>query len=116
MIIGVGLGILTGVLLTATAVAVVTRSRREHVAGPDPGDLLTRVLDHQLASMTDELSKVGDLVRSLERDRHRAFGELSNELRRQHEGLNTLTEHTHQLREVLSSSLDRSAGKPILWV
>jgi len=107
MIVGVGLGILTGVLLTATAVAVVTRSRRAHVPGPDPGDMLTRVLDHQLASMTDELGKVGDLVRSLERDRHRAFGELSNELRRQHEGLNTLTEHTHQLREVLSSSQAR---------
>ncbi len=93
---------------SAAAVAVATLwLRRAHVLGADPGDVLTRVLDHQLASMTDELGKVGDLVRSLERDRHHAFGELANELRRQHEGLNTLTEHTHQLREVLSSSQAR---------
>jgi DNA recombination protein RmuC len=108
MIVGIVVGMLVGVLLSGAAVAVITRwLRQERAPMPDPGDLLTRVLDHQLASMTDELGKVGDLVRSLEHDRHRAFGELANELRRQHEGLNTLTEHTHQLREVLSSSQAR---------
>src|ERR1700730_12169937 len=108
MIVGIVVGMLVAVLLCGAAVAVITRwLRPERAPKPDPGDLLTRVLDHQLASMTDELGKVGDLVRSLEHDRHRAFGELANELRRQHEGLNTLTEHTHQLREVLSSSQAR---------
>ena len=54
--------------------------------------------------MTGELGKVSDLVRELEHDRHKAFGELTNELQRQHEGLNALSEHTHQLREALASS------------
>ena len=96
---------------------------------PDPGELLARLLeanralleqerlratseldgkkaliDQQLASMTGELGKVSDLVRELEHDRHQAFGELTNELQRQHEGLNALSEHTQQLREVLASS------------
>jgi DNA recombination protein RmuC len=102
------LGIVVGVLLSAAAVVVASLwLRRRPDPGPDPGALLTRVLDHQLGSMTNELGKVSDLVHSLERDRHRAFGELANELRRQHEGLNTLSEHTQQLREVLSSSQAR---------
>ena len=62
------------------------------------------LIDQQLVSMTGELGKVSDLVRELEGDRHKAFGELTNELRRQHEGLNALSEHTHQLREALASS------------
>lgn len=62
------------------------------------------LIDQQLTSMTGELGKVSDLVRELEHDRHKAFGELTNELRRQHEGLNALSEHTHQLREALASS------------
>ncbi len=62
------------------------------------------LIDQQLASMTGELGKVSDLVRDLEHDRRHAFGELTNELRRQHEGLNALSEHTHQLREALGSS------------
>jgi hypothetical protein len=61
------------------------------------------LIDQQLASMTGELAKVSELVRELEHDRHHAFGELTNELRRQHEGLNALSEHTHQLREALAS-------------
>jgi DNA recombination protein RmuC len=109
MILGIAVGVSVGVSLIALIVVAVVIGwlRRERAPVPDPGDLLTRVLDHQLASMTDELGKVGDLVRSLERDRQRAFGELANELSRQHEGLNALTEHTHQLREVLSSSQAR---------
>src|SRR6185369_16182585 len=62
------------------------------------------LIDQQLVSMTGELGKVSDLVRELEHDRHKAFGALSNELRRQHEGLNALSEHTQHLREALASS------------
>jgi DNA recombination protein RmuC len=105
MVLGIVVGVVMGVVVGGALVALVARQRRTR--GPDPGEVLNRVLDHQLGSMTTELGKVGELVRSLERDRHRAFGELSNELRRQHEGLNTLSEHTQQLREVLSSSQAR---------
>ena len=65
------------------------------------------LIDQQLVSMTGELGKIGDLVRELEHDRHRAFGALTNELRRQHEGLNALSEHTQQLREALANSRAR---------
>ncbi|MGH8977098.1 MAG: DNA recombination protein RmuC [Acidimicrobiia bacterium] len=61
------------------------------------------LIDQQLGTMTSELGKVGQLVKALEADRRTAFGELANELQRQHEGLNSLTENTRQLREALAS-------------
>ena len=39
-------------------------------------------------------------MRQLEGGQRKAYGELSNELRRQHEGITALSEHTQQLREV----------------
>lgn len=65
------------------------------------------LIDQQLSAMTGELHKVGELVRGLDADRRRAFGELANELRRQHEGLAELTAHTRQLREALASQRAR---------
>src|SRR5712691_294112 len=65
------------------------------------------LIDQQLVSMTGELGKVSDLVREREHDRHKAFGALTNELQRQHEGLNALSENTHQLREALANSRAR---------
>ncbi len=65
------------------------------------------LIDQQLASMNGELGKVSELVRELEHDRHKAFGALTNELQRQHEGLNALSENTHQLREALANSRAR---------
>lgn len=65
------------------------------------------LIDQQLRVMTGELDRVGELVRGLDADRRRAFGELANELRRQHEGLAELTSHTRQLREALASQRAR---------
>lgn len=65
------------------------------------------LIDQQLRVMTGELDRVGELVRGLDADRRRAFGELANELRRQHEGLTELTTHTRQLREALASQRAR---------
>jgi DNA recombination protein RmuC len=62
------------------------------------------LIDQQLVTMTGELDKVSELVRTLEGGQRKAYGELSNELRRQHEGLTALSEHTQQLREALASS------------
>jgi DNA recombination protein RmuC len=130
MTIAVVVGVLLGVAAGAVVALVVTARGRARVpAGPDPGETLTRLLDanralleqerlrasseldgkkslidQQLGSMTSELAKVAELVRSLETDRHKAFGELANELRRQHDGLSSLAEHTQQLREALASS------------
>jgi DNA recombination protein RmuC len=65
------------------------------------------LIDQQLGVMTSELGKVGELVRGLDADRRSAFGELTNELQRQHEGLNALSENTRQLREALASQKTR---------
>jgi DNA recombination protein RmuC len=100
--------------------------------GPDAAELFTRLLnannvmleqerlradadltakksliDQQLGTMNAELGKVNTLVRELENDRRHAFGQLTNELQRQHEGLETLSANTQQLREVLASSKAR---------
>jgi DNA recombination protein RmuC len=131
MVIGALLGVLIGALIAgAVAVwAVRTQVQAAPPQMPDTGELVSRLLDanralleqerlrsaseldgkkglidQQLLSMTGELGKVSDLVRELENDRHKAFGQLTNELQRQHEGLNALSEHTHQLREALSNS------------
>jgi DNA recombination protein RmuC len=84
-------------LVAGVAAFVVAGRLRVRPSRPDP----------QLASMTAELGRIGELVHGLDRERARAFGELANELRRQHEGLNDLTEHTRQLREALASSKAR---------
>jgi len=65
------------------------------------------LIDQQLVTMTGELDKVTALVRQLDGGQRKAYGELSNELRRQHEGMAALSEHTQQLREVLASSKAR---------
>src|SRR6478609_2743540 len=65
------------------------------------------LIDQQLVTMTGELDKVSELVRTLDGGQRKANGELSNELRRQHEGLTALSEHTQQLREALASSKAR---------
>jgi DNA recombination protein RmuC len=65
------------------------------------------LIDQQLVTMTGELDKVTALVRQVEGGQRKAYGELSNELRRQHEGIAALSEHTRQLREALASSKAR---------
>jgi DNA recombination protein RmuC len=92
--------VLLGGLAVGVLVGVAVATRRTS-AEPDTKTVL---LDHQLGAMNAELGKVNDLVRSLERDRRQAFGELAGELRRQHEGLHALTENTQQLREALAST------------
>ncbi len=133
MVIGLVLGVIVGCLVAAAAGALVVkvglaRARVEPPPPVDQNELVQRLIDanrsvleqqrllatseldgkkglidQQLVSMTGELGKVSELVRELEHDRHKAFGELTNELQRQHEGLNALSEHTHQLKEALAS-------------
>jgi DNA recombination protein RmuC len=65
------------------------------------------LIDQQLVTMTGELDKVTELVRQLDGGQRKAYGELSNELRRQHDGVAELTKNTQQLRETLASSKAR---------
>jgi DNA recombination protein RmuC len=135
--LAVGVGVIGACILGCAAGAVFVwagqvRARRELPQPPDTNELVARLLeanralleqerlratseldgkkgliDQQLASMNGELGKVSELVRELEHDRHKAFGALTNELQRQHEGLNALSENTHQLREALANSRAR---------
>jgi DNA recombination protein RmuC len=91
--------ILVGGVLIAVLVAVLLL--RQELDGKKS------LIDQQLVTMTGELHKVGELVHSLERDRRQVFGQLTNELQRQQEGLHALTENTQQLRETLASTKAR---------
>ncbi len=129
-VVGGGIvGWVTGALIVSAGRARLRLERLEQPQPPDAGELVSRLIeanqvmleaerlragteldgkkgliDQQLVSMTGELGKVSELVRELEQDRHQAFGELTNELQRQHAGLNALSEHTRQLREALANS------------
>ncbi len=102
LLLGVVFGLVGGGVGAAYAIAAArARDRAAMPRPPDPNELVTRLLeanrtlleqerlratseldgkkgliDQQLVSMTGELGKVNDLVRELEHDRHKAFGEL----------------------------------------
>jgi DNA recombination protein RmuC len=128
MVLGIVFGLVLGGAV-ASVVLVVVRRPAVLPPAPDPAEIIgalmeanraqleadrrragaeldgkKSLIDQQLGSMGAELGKVSDLLRGIERDRRQTFGELANELRRQHEGLNALTENTQQLREVLAST------------
>jgi DNA recombination protein RmuC len=65
------------------------------------------LIDQQLDEMNAKLEGVGSLMRTLESDRERKFGELSEQLSLQHEGVNSLLQTTQSLREALSSTKAR---------
>jgi len=65
------------------------------------------LIDQQLGRLAERLGEVDALVRGFETDRQRAMGELSNELRRQHDAVHALSQTAHQLREALASSKAR---------
>ena len=98
MVIGIVVAVVAGAFAGACLVAGVVAARARASAGDDVR------IDERLASMQHELGRVNDLMHGLERERHEAYGQLTNELRRQHEGLSALTANTQQLREALASS------------
>jgi DNA recombination protein RmuC len=66
--------------------------------------LIDQELHQARDGITSRLDKVDELVRSLESDRQRKFGELSSELARQREGVDQLRDSTQDLREALAST------------
>ncbi|HWB72517.1 MAG TPA: DNA recombination protein RmuC [Egibacteraceae bacterium] len=65
------------------------------------------LIDQQLQAMSAELGKVANLVATLERDRERKFGALSEQIAEAGEQTARLAETTHQLRQALSSTKAR---------
>jgi len=66
-------------------------------------DARKELIDRQLQAMEAQLSRVGDLMTSLERDRERKFGELTGQLENAARVTATLSESTQHLREALAS-------------
>lgn len=65
------------------------------------------LIDQQLLNMKTELEGVSNLVRDLEKDRIKKFGELSNQLKNASDQTNALMQTTNTLREALSSAKSR---------
>jgi DNA recombination protein RmuC len=65
------------------------------------------LIDQQLAAMAAKLEDVSRLVQDVEAQRARSFGELNEQLSRQHDGLADLLHTTQSLREALSSTKAR---------
>ncbi len=65
------------------------------------------LIDRQLGAMTDELTKVTELVRQFETERERKLGQLASQLDLTNEGIAALGQTTQSLREALSSTKAR---------
>ena len=90
--------------LVSTNQAVMGAERDRNTAELDGRKSL---IDQQLVAMAGRLDEVSDLVRVLEADRERKFGQLSQQLVHQREGLTDLLQTTQSLREVLASPKSR---------
>lgn len=83
----------------------------ERTRGAQELDGKKSLIDQQLATMstamTGELGRVTELMKELENDRERKFGQISQQLSQQHEGVVALMQTTQSLREALSSTKAR---------
>ncbi|OIP64992.1 MAG: DNA recombination protein RmuC [Nitrospirae bacterium CG_4_9_14_3_um_filter_53_35] len=62
------------------------------------------LIDQQLQRMTSQLENVSGLVKELEKDREKKFGELTTQLKITSEQTSSLTQVTNTLREALAST------------
>ena len=61
------------------------------------------LIDGSLEAMRAQLGELTNAIGTIERDRQRSFGELTEQLRAQSEGVTALTNTTQQLREALAN-------------
>jgi len=83
------------------------RFKRQSQAGATELEGKKALIDQQLQTMQSELTKVSDLIRTLERDREGKFGELAAQLKALGEQTGFLTASTQRLGEALASSRAR---------
>lgn len=62
------------------------------------------LIDGHIQTMNEELGKVSNLMRALEKDREGKFGELANNLKTTNEQMASLTKSTASLHELLSNT------------
>ncbi len=84
-----------------------TRLESEREVGVKEIDVRKSLIDQQLQRMNSEIENVVRLVRDLEQDREKKFGELSSQLKNAGEQTAALLQTTGMIREVLSSSRAR---------
>ncbi len=94
---------------TVDAVIAVAGERLSAHTAQGSSDLSAQrsLIDHELASMRTELSKVTGLVRDLEATRSTQHGELTGQIAAASEQTAQLADSTRQLREALSSTRSR---------
>jgi len=63
-----------------------------------------QLIDQTLLAMKDDLGKVQDLMKTLEKDREQKFGQLETQLKSAAEQTSKLQETTHHLRQALAST------------
>jgi len=73
-------------------------------AGSQELDSRKSLIDQQLTTMTGELEKVRQLMKDLENDRIKKFGQLDQQLRDQADRTRDLLQTTGQLKEALAST------------
>lgn len=81
-----------------------TRLESEREVSVREIDVRKNLIDQQLQRMNSEIENVVRLVRSLEQDREKKFGELSSHLKNAGEQTAALLQTTGMIKEVLSSS------------
>jgi len=83
--------------LANETIAVQTKSGEKELEGKK------KLIDQSLEAMKKEMESVQNLVKNLEKDREKKFGELSTQLKSAVEQTGKLQETTNQLRMVLSN-------------
>ncbi|MDO8749940.1 MAG: DNA recombination protein RmuC [Dehalococcoidia bacterium] len=83
------------------------RFKRQSDAGATELEGKKALIDQQLQTMQGELTKVSELMRTLERDREGKFGELAAQLKAVSDQTGILTASTQRLGEALANSRAR---------
>ena len=85
-------------------IALIAASRRPGQQQDGMRSILETLVDPRVAEMRNEMNKVSDLVRELEKDRENKFGQLTERLKTVGDQTTLLASTTGQLREALAST------------
>ncbi|OGG06376.1 MAG: hypothetical protein A3F83_11895 [Candidatus Glassbacteria bacterium RIFCSPLOWO2_12_FULL_58_11] len=90
--------------LDALAKSIEIAQKNVQALGAKELDSKKGLIDQQLQNMTGELKKMSDLVKEIEKDREKKFGEITTQLKTTGEQTAQLVQSTSTLREALAST------------
>jgi len=90
--------------LDALAKSIEIAQKNVEALGAKELDSKKGLIDQQLQNMTGELKKMSDLVKEIEKDREKKFGEITTQLKTTGEQTAQLVQSTSTLREALAST------------